>query len=80
MEEYMRNLKSQIKSLRKQIAKENRELQDISKSINDELVGASIENSVGFMKTNIDYLVKASAKLAQLESIYSALVHEGKCK
>ena len=80
MEEYLRSLKFQIKSLRRQIARENRELQDTSKSLNDDISGFSINSSVGFMKTNVDHLVKASTKLAQLEEVYSSLMYEQKRK
>lgn len=78
MEKYLRSLKSEIKSLRRQIARENRELQDMSKSINDELECFSIESSVGFMKVNIDHLIKASTQLTQLEDTYNALKRENK--
>ena len=80
MKEYLRSLKFQIKSLRKQIAKENRQLQDMSKSLNDDISAFDIESSVGFMKTNLDHLVEASTKLAQLEDIYSSLMYEEKHK
>ena len=76
MEEYLRSLKFQMKSLRKQIARENCELQDMSKSLSNEISAFDIENSVGFMKTNMDHLVEASTKLAQLEEIYSSLMYE----
>ena len=72
MQEYLRSVKFQMKSLRKQIAKENRELQDMSKSLSNEISAFDIESSVGFMKTNMDHLVKASTKLAQLEDVYSS--------
>ncbi len=78
MEKYLRSLESEIKSLRRQIARENRELQDMSKSLNDELCGFSIESTVGFMKTNIDHLIKASTKLTQLEDAYNTLKRENK--
>ena len=76
MEDYIRSLKFKIKSLRRQIIKENGKLQDMSKSLNNEISGSSIECTVEFMKTNIDHLVKASAKLAQLENVYSSLLYE----
>ena len=80
MKEYLRSLKFQIKSLRKQIAKENRQLQDMSKSLNDDISAFDIESSVGFMKTNMDHLVAASTQLAQLEDVYSSLMYEEKHK
>lgn len=80
MEDYLRSLKFQIKSLRRQIARENRRLQDMSKSMNDDISAFSIERSVGFMKPHMDHLVEASAKLAQLEAVYSSLMFEQKQK
>ena len=80
MKEYLRSLKFQIKSLRRQIARENRKLQDMSKSLNDDISASSIESSVGFMKVNMDHLVEASTKLAQLEDVYSSLMFEQKQK
>ena len=80
MEEYLKSLKMQIKSLRRQITRENRELQDMSKSLNNDISAFSIESSVGFMKTHMDHLVKASTKLAQLEEVYSSLMYEQKRK
>ena len=76
MEEYLRSLKFQMKSLRKQIARENCELQDMSKSLNNEISAFNIESSVGFMEANMDHLVKASIQLAQLEDTYNSLVYE----
>ena len=78
MDEVLKSLKMQIEATRKQIARENRELQDLSASLNDNLTGFSIKSSVGFMKTNMDHLVEASAKLAQLEETYSMLMYEKK--
>lgn len=78
MDEVLKSLKMQIKSTRKLIAKENRELQDMSASLNDEVTGFGIKSSVGFMKTNMDHLVEASTKLAQLEETYSMLMYEKK--
>lgn len=80
MEVYLRSLKFQIKSLRRQIARENRKLQDMSKSLNDDISAFSIESSVRFMKVNMDHLVEASTKLAQLENVYSSLMYEQKRK
>ena len=80
MDEVLKSLKMQIESTRKQIARENRELQDLSASLNDNLTGFSIKSSVGFMKTNMDHLIEASTKLAQLEETYSMLMYEKKQK
>lgn len=80
MDEVLKSLKMQIKSTRKLIVKENRELQDMSASLNDEVTGFGIKSSVGFMKTNMDHLVEASTKLAQLEETYSMLMYEKKQK
>lgn len=80
MEEYLKSLKMQIKSLRRQITRENRELQDMSKSLNNDISAFSIESSVGFMKVNMDHLVEASTKLAQLEDVYSSLMYIQKQK
>ena len=46
MEDYIRSLKFKIKSLRRQIIKENGKLQDMSKSLNNEISGSSIECTV----------------------------------
>ena len=80
MDEVLKSLKMQIKATRRQIAKENRELQDMSASLNDDISGFSIKSSVGFMKTNMDHLIEASTKLAQLEETYSMLMYEKKQK
>lgn len=80
MNEVLKSLKMQIKSVRSQITRENRELNDMSTSLNDGLTGFSIKSSVGFMKTNMDKLVEASTKLAQLEETYSMLLYEKKQK
>lgn len=80
MDEVLKSLKMQIKSTRELIARENRQLQDMSASLNDDISGFSIKNSVGFMKTNMDHLVEASTKLAQLEETYSMLMYEKKQK
>ena len=80
MEEYLRSLNLQMKSLRRQIAKENGKLQDMSKNLNNDISAFDVEKSVEFMKTNMDHLVKASTKLAQLEDIYSTLMYEEKRK
>lgn len=80
MEEYLISLKFQIKSLRRQIARENRKLQGMSKSINSDISAFSIESYVGFMKVNMDHLVEASTKLAQLEAVYGSLMYEQKQK
>ena len=78
MDEILKSLKMEIKATRKQIARENRELEDMSASLNNELTGFSIKNTVEFMKVNMDHLVEASAKLAQLEETYSMLMYEKK--
>ena len=78
MDEVLKSLKMQIKSTRKLIAKENRELQDMSASLNNEVTGFGIKSAVGFMKVNMDHLVEASTKLAQLEETYSMLMYEKK--
>ena len=80
MDEVLKSLKMQIKATRELIARENRELQDMSASLNDDISGFSIKSSVGFMKTNMDHLVEASTKLAQLEETYSMLMYEKKRK
>lgn len=80
MDEVLKSLKMQIKSTRELITRENRELQDMSVSLNDDISGFSIKTSVGFMKTNMDHLVEASTKLAQLEETYSMLMYEKKQK
>lgn len=80
MDKYLRSLKIQIKALRRQITRENLKLQDMSKSLNNDISAFDIENSVDFMKTNMDHLVKASTKLAQLEEVYSSLMYEQKQK
>lgn len=80
MDEILKSLKMEIKATRKQIARENRELEDMSASLNDNLTGFGIKNTVGFMKVNMDHLVEASTKLAQLEETYSMLMYEKKQK
>lgn len=78
MDEILKSLEMQIRATKKQIARENRELEDMSASLNNELTGFSIKNTVEFMKVNMDHLVEASAKLAQLEETYSMLMYEKK--
>ena len=78
MDEVLKSLKMEIKATRKQIARENRELEDMSASLSDNLTGFSIKSTVGFMKANMDHLVEASTKLAQLEETYSMLMYEKK--
>lgn len=78
MDEILKSLKMEIKATRKQIARENRELEDMTASLNDNLTGFSIKSTVGFMKVNMDHLVEASTKLAQLEETYSMLMYEKK--
>ena len=80
MDEVLKSLKMQIKATRELIARENRELQDMSASLNDDISGFGIKSSVGFMKTNMDHLIEASTKLAQLEETYSMLMYEKKRK
>lgn len=80
MDEVLKSLKMQIKRVRRQIARENSQLQKMSASINDNLTGIGINDSVGFMKTNMDHLVEDSTKLAQLEDVYSSLMYEKKQK
>ena len=80
MDEVLKSLKMQIRATKKQIARENRELQDMSASLNNEVTGFSIKNTVEFMKVNMDHLVEASTKLAQLEETYSMLMYEKKQK
>lgn len=80
MDEVLKSLKMEIKSTRKLIARENSELQKMSASLNNEVTGFGIKSSVGFMKTNMDHLVEASTKLAQLEETYSMLMYEKKQK
>ena len=78
MDEVLKSLKMEIKATRKQIARKNRELEDRSASLNDNLTWAGIKSTVGFMKVNMDYLIEASTKLAQLEETYSMLMYEKK--
>lgn len=78
MDEVLKSLKMQIKRARRQIARENSQLQKMSASINDNLTGVGIKDSVGFMKTNMDHLLEDSTKLAQLEETYSMLLYEKK--
>ena len=80
MDEILKSLEMQIKATKRQIAKENRELEDMSASLNNDLTGFGIKNTVGFMKVNMDHLVEASTKLAQLEETYSMLMYEKKQK
>lgn len=80
MDEVLNSLKMQIKSTREQIVRENKELKYMSASLNDDLSGVSIKLSVGLMKTQMDHLVEASTKLAQLEDVYSMLMYEKKQK
>lgn len=80
MEEYLKSLKMQIKSLRRQVTRENSELQKMSASLNDEVTGFDIKEDVGHMKVKMDHLVEASTKLAQLEEVYSSLMYEQKRK
>ena len=80
MDNILKSLEMQIKSTRRQITRENKKLKDMSSSLNDDLSGAGIKDSIGFMKTNMDKLVEASTKLAQLEDIYSSLMYEEKHK
>lgn len=80
MEEYLKSLKMQIKSLRRQVTRENSELQKMSASLNDEVTGFGIKEDVGHMKVKMDHLVEASTKLAQLEEVYSSLMYEQKRK
>ena len=78
MDEVLKSLKMQIRATKKQIARENRELEDMSASLNNEVTGFSIKNTVEFMKVSMDHLVEGSAKLAQLEETYSMLMYEKK--
>ena len=78
MDEILKSLKMEIKATRKQIARENRELEDMSASLSDNLTGVGIKSTVGFMKVNMDHLIEASTKLAQLEETYSMLMYEKK--
>ena len=80
MDNILKSLEMQIKSTRRQITRENKKLKDMSSSLNDDISAFDIENSVGFMKANMDHLVEASTKLAQLEDIYSSLMYEEKHK
>ena len=78
MDEILKSLKMQIKSTRKQIARENRALHDKSVGLKHDITGYSIKEDVGHMKVNMDHLVEASTKLAQLEETYSMLMYEKK--
>ena len=78
MDEVLKSLKMQINSTRKQIARENRALHDISVGLKHDVTGFSIKEDVGHMKVNMDHLVEASTKLAQLEETYSMLMYEKK--
>ena len=80
MDEVLKSLKMEIKSTKKLIVRENRELQEMSASLNDEVTGFGIKDSVGHMKNKMDHLVEASTKLAQLEETYSMLMYEKKQK
>ena len=80
MHRYLISLEIQMKSLRRQIARENRELQKMSASLDSDISTFDIKVSVGSMKTNLDHLVEASTKLAQLEDVYSSLMYEEKQK
>ena len=80
MDDVLKSLKMQIKSTRKLIARENSELQKISASLNDDISGFDIKEDVEHMKVNMDHLVEASTKLAQLEETYSMLMYEKKQK
>ena len=80
MDNVLKSLKMEIKSTRKLIDRENSELQKMSASLNDEVTGFGIKDSVEHMKVNMDHLVEASTKLAQLEETYSMLMYEKKQK
>lgn len=80
MDEVLNSLKMQIKLTRERIVRENKKLKDRSANLNNDLSGASIKASVDFMKNNMDHLVEASTKLAQLEEVYSMLMYEKKQK
>ena len=78
MDEILKSLKMQIKSTKKLIVRENSELQKMSASLNDDISGFGIKEDVEHMKVNMDHLVEASTKLAQLEETYSMLMYEKK--
>ena len=78
MDDVLKSLKMQINSTRKLIDRENRALHDISVGLKHDVTGFSIKEDVGLMKVNMDHLVEASTKLAQLEETYSMLMYEKK--
>ena len=80
MDEVLKSLEMQIKSTKKLIVRENSELQKMSASLNDDISGFGIKEDVEHMKVNMDHLVEASTKLAQLEETYSMLMYEKKQK
>lgn len=75
MDHYLRSLKINMLRIRRQIVRENSELQKISSSLNNDTTEVDIKNSVNFMKANMDKLVEASTKLEQLEEVYSSLMY-----
>ena len=78
MDEILLSVKRQINSTRKLIDRENRALHDMSVGLKHDITGYSIKEDVGHMKVNMDHLVEASTKLAQLEETYSMLMYEKK--
>ena len=78
MDDVLKSLKMQINSTRRLIVRENSELQKMSASLNDDISGFDIKEDVEHMKVNMDHLVEASTKLAQLEETYSMLMYEKK--
>ena len=78
MDEVLKSLKMQINSTRRLIVRENRALHDMSVDLKHEVTGFGIKEDVEHMKVNMDHLVEASTKLAQLEETYSMLMYEKK--
>ena len=78
MDDVLKSLKMQINSTKKLIDRENRALHDISVGLKHDVTGFSIKDDVEHMKVNMDHLVEASTKLAQLEETYSMLMYEKK--
>ena len=78
MDDVLKSLKMQINSTRRLIVRENSALHDMSVDLKHEVTGFGIKEDVEHMKVNMDHLVEASTKLAQLEETYSMLMYEKK--
>lgn len=75
MDNYIKSLKMQMLQLRKQIDRENKELQQTSLSIIDDTSEFDIKSSIDFMKGSMNHLVEASTKLEQLQEVYISLMY-----